>query len=215
VALTATPGLAGPNDFRADVTDFDTGEPVVATGVRLRFEPVGRSQVTSSELDLIQTGSGAWTGNGAQLSLAGVWNVTAQVQAGASTTEVPLVLTTRPPGGQQVSVVSQEGLPDIVTITLAGGRQLQCYLDPGTAGANDVHVTAFDAQGDELPLSDLVVVLTPEGGDPRALPVERITAGHFSAPVDLDAGSYRIDVIASAKDGSILQGWFPQDVTDA
>jgi hypothetical protein len=111
--------------------------------------------------------------------------------------------------------VSQEGLPDIVTITLAGGRQLQCYLDPGTAGANDVHVTAFDAQGDELPLSDLVVVLTPEGGDPRALPVERITAGHFSAPVDLDAGSYRIDVIASAKDGSILQGWFPQDVTDA
>ena len=98
VALTATPGLAGPNDFRADATDFDTGEPVVATGVRLRFEPVGRSQVTFSELDLIQTGSGAWTGNGAQLSLAGVWNVTAQVQAGASTTEAPLVLTTRPPG---------------------------------------------------------------------------------------------------------------------
>ncbi|MFI5392805.1 MAG: copper resistance CopC/CopD family protein, partial [Myxococcota bacterium] len=215
VALTATPGLAGPNDFSADVTDYDTGEPVVATGVRLRFEPVGRSQVATSELDLAQTGSGAWTGSGTQLSLAGVWNVTAQVQSGSSATEVPLVLTTRPPGGQQVSVVSQEGLPDIVTIALTGGLQVQCYLDPGTAGANDVHVTAFDAEGDELPLSDLVVVLTPEGEDPRALPVDRLSAGHFSAPVDVDAGSYRIDVIASAKDGSILQGWFPQDVADA
>ena len=215
VALTATPGLAGPNDFSADVTDYDTGEPVVATGVRLRFEPVGRAQVATSELDLVQTGSGAWTGSGAQLSLAGVWNVTAQVQSGSSTTEVPLVLTTRPPGGQQVSVVSQEGLPDIVTLTLAGGLQFQCYLDPGTAGANDVHVTAFDARGDELPLSDLVVVLTPDGGDPRALPVDRLSKGHFSAPADLDAGSYRIDVIASAKDGSVLQGWFTQDIADA
>jgi hypothetical protein len=150
-----------------------------------------------------------------QLSLAGVWDVTAQVQSGSSTTEVPLVLTTRPPSGQQVSVVSQEGLPDIVTITLAGGLQLQCYLDPGTLERNDVHVTAFDANGEELPLSDLVVVLTPEGGDPRTLPVDRPLAGHFSAPVNVDAGSYRIDVIASAKDGSILQGWFPQDVADA
>ena len=215
VALTATPGVAGPNDFSADVTDYDTGEPIVATGVRLRFEPVGRSQVATSQLDLAQTGSGAWTGNGPQLSLAGVWNVTAQVQVGSTTTEVPLVLTTRPPGGQQVSVVSQEGLPDIVTLTLAGGLQFQCYVDPGTPGGNDVHVTAFDAAGDELPLSDLVVVLTPEGGDPRALPVKRITAGHFSAPVDLDAGSYRIDVIASGKDASVLQGWFTQDIADA
>jgi copper transport protein len=215
VALTATPGVAGPNDFSADVTDYDTGEPIVATGVRLRFEPVGRSQVATSQLDLAQTGSGAWTGNGPQLSLAGVWNVTAQVQVGSTTTEVPLVLTTRPPGGQQVSVVSQEGLPDIVTLTLAGGLQFQCYVDPGTPGGNDVHVTAFDAAGDELPLSDLVVVLTPEGGDPRALPVKRITAGHFSAPVDLDAGSYRIDVIASGKDASVLQAWFTQDIADA
>ena len=125
------------------------------------------------------------------------------------------MLTTRAPGGQQVSVVSQEGLPDIVTLTLAGGLQFQCYVDPGTPGGNDVHVTAFDAAGSELPLSDLVVVLTPEGGDPRALPVERITAGHFSAPVELDAGSYRIDVIASAKDASVLQGWFTQDIADA
>jgi copper transport protein len=214
VALTATPGLAGPNDFSADVTDFDTGEPVVATGVRLRFEPVG-SPVAASELDLAQSGSGGWTGNGTQLSLAGVWNVTVQVQTGSRSTEVPLVLTTRPPGGQQVSVVSQEGLPDIVTLTLAGGLQLQCYVDPGDPGGNDVHVTAFDASGSELPLSDVVVVLTPDDGDPRALPVVRRGTGHFSAAAELDPGSYRIDVIASAKDASVLQGWFTQDIADA
>jgi hypothetical protein len=111
--------------------------------------------------------------------------------------------------------VSQEGLPDIVTLTLAGGLQFQCYVDPGTPGGNDVHVTAFDAAGSELPLSDLVVVITPEGGDPGPLPVDRLSPGHFSAPADLDAGSYRIDVVASAKDGSVVQGWFTQDIADA
>ena len=47
------------------------------------------------------------------------------------------------------------------------------------------------------------------------LPVDRLSKGHFSAPADLGAGSDRIDVIASAKDASVLQGWFTQDIADA
>ena len=198
------------------MTDYDTGEPVVATGVRLRFEPVGRSQVATSELDLVQTGSGAWTGSGAQLSLAGVWNVTAQVQTGSRTTEVPLVLTTRPPGGQQVSVVSQEGLPDIVTLTLAGGLQFQCYLDPGTAGANDVHVTAFDAarfENSRCPIWSSCSRPTA-GIHGRSRSTDSRQATSRPRPTSTP-GSYRIDVVASAKDGSVLQGWFTQDIADA
>ena len=138
------------------------------------------------------------------------------MQTGSRTTEVPLVLTTRAPGGQQVSVVSQEGLPDIVTLTLAGGLQFQCYVDPGTPGGNDVHVTAFDAAGSELPLSELVVVLTPEGGDPRALPGQpplprpllRPGRPRRAAPTGSTSSP-------RPRTASVLQGWFTQDIADA
>ncbi len=104
-----------------------------------------------------------------------------------------------------------------MTITLAGGLQFQSYIDPGTAGANDVHVTAFDAQGDELPLKDLLVIVTPDGGDPQVLDATLFSPGapgHFSAPADLDAGDWRVDVIATGEDGSVLQGWFDQTIGD-
>jgi copper transport protein len=212
VELTATPGTPGRNEFRVEVNDFDSGDPLTASAVTLRFEPVGRPNVQQSQLDLTRTGDGGWTGSGTQLSLAGVWNVTALVQTGARATEVPLTLVTRAPGGQRTSVASQAGLPDITTITLASGQQIQAYADPGTAGPNEVHVTAFDASGQELPLKDMLVVATPNGGDPRALDEKRLTAGHFSAAADLTAGEWRFDIVATSKDGQVLQVWFNQGI---
>ncbi len=215
VRLTASPGTPGPNDFDVRVTDFDSGVDAVATGVSLSFEPVGRPGIQSSQLDLRQSGSGAWVGEGTPLSLAGVWDVTTLVEIGARGVEVPLTLVTDAPGGQRISVTDVDELPDIVTITLAGGRQLQSYIDPGTAGVNDVHVTAFDAQGEELALSDLVVIMTPDDGEPRVLDAAQLspgTPGHFTAPADLDPGEWRVDVIATGEDGSVLQGWFDQTI---
>jgi copper transport protein len=212
VTLTATPGTPGPNGFRVEVDDFDTGAPLVADAVTLRLEPVGRPQVTASALDLTEAEPGTWTGRGTQLSLAGVWDADVRVQAGATGTDIPLTLVTAVPGGQRISVSKGEGLPDIVTMTLAGGVQLQSYIDPGTAGSNDVHVTAFDAQGDELPLRDLLVVVAPEGGSPRALEAERLTPGHFSSPAELSQGAWRVDIVATGKDGTVLQSSFDQTI---
>jgi copper transport protein len=215
VGLTATPGTPGRNDFRVEVTDFDTDAPLAATAVTLRFEPVGRPNVQQSQLDLTRAGDGAWTGSGTQLSIAGVWNITAVVETGARASEVPLTLVTRAAGGQQTSVASQAGLPDITTITLASGQQIQAYADPGTAGDNEVHVTAFDAGGQELPLQDMLVVATPDGGNARALDATRLTPGHFSAPADLTAGRWRFDIVATSKDGEVLQVWFDQSIGQA
>jgi copper transport protein len=211
VSLTATPGAPGPNGFEARVTNFDTGDPLQATAVTLDFEPVGRPGVQNSQLDLREMGSGVWAGDGTQLSLAGVWDVRTLVQTGARATEVQLTLVTRAPGGQTTSVATSGELR-IVTITLGGGVQLQSYLDPDAPGANDVHVTAFDRGGDELPLAGLLVVATPEGGEPMALDATRLSAGHFSADADLDAGAWRFDLVATAKDGTVLQGWFDQTI---
>ena len=59
------------------------------------------------------------------------------------------------------------GQPTLYTFTLPGGQQLQAYNDPGSAGTNQLHVTAFDAQGQELPLQSVSVVATPPGGGPE------------------------------------------------
>lgn len=212
VSLAATPGTPGPNLFRLRVVDYDSGEPAEATAVSLTFEPVGRPEVNPSSLDLRAGEPGTWVGDGSQLSLAGVWNVTALVQSGSRGTEVPMTLVTGNPGGQQETVSQQEGLPDVVTITLSEGVQLQSYVDPGEAGANEVHVTAFDASGSELPLADLVLVATPSQGSPEALDANRLTPGHFSAPADLDGGEWRFDIVATDEDGGVLQGSYEQTI---
>jgi copper transport protein len=208
VRLAATPGTAGPNDFEVEITDFDTGEPVPATAVSLRFEPVGR-QVNGSQLELVRSATGSWTGHGTQLSLAGVWEVTVLAESGSRGTQVPLTLVTSVPGGQKVDTVSQAGVPDIITMTFSGGQQLQCYIDDGS---EELHITAFDPAGDELPLSDVLVIATPEGGDPQVLDSTRFGAGHFTAEADVGTGTSRFDVVATGKDGAVLQGWFEQEL---
>src|SRR4029450_4220570 len=49
VSLTATPGSPGPNAFRALVTDYDTGAPLDADGVTLRFVSVTHPELPASQ----------------------------------------------------------------------------------------------------------------------------------------------------------------------
>ena len=138
-----------------------------------------------------------------------MWDITALVEAGSRGTEVALTLVTAIPGGQRNEIVSQQGLPDITTITFDDGTQLQSYVD---ADSEELHITAFDAEGAELPLSEILVVATPEGGDPQVLDSTRFGAGHFTADADLATGSWRFDVVAVGKDGAVLQGSFEQEL---
>ena len=101
VSLVITPGTAGPNGFDVDVTDFDSGAPLDATDVSLRFEPVGIAGVGASTLDLMHHGD-RWMGNGSQVSIAGVWTITVVVQTASSGTEIPLTLVTSDPGSDRV-----------------------------------------------------------------------------------------------------------------
>ncbi len=103
VSLVITPGAAGPNGFDVDVTDFDSGAPLDATDVSLRFEPVGIAGVGASTLDLMHHGD-RWMGNGSQVSIAGVWTITVVVQTASSGTEIPLTLVTSPPGSGRVGL---------------------------------------------------------------------------------------------------------------
>lgn len=211
VTLTATPGTPGPNAFGLSLADYDTGAPLPATGVTLRFVPAGRPGVAPSELALKADGE-AWTGAGTNLSLSGAWEITARVLRGARTTEVPLTLSLRAPD-QQVSVSSPTpGQPTLYTVTLPEGEQLQVYNDPGSAGANQLHLTAFDAQGQELPLAAATMVAMADEGTAQVLDATRFGPGHFVASVDLTTGLWHFDLAATAKDGTVLAATVDQTI---
>ena len=204
VELTVTPGVAGPNTFEARVVDFDDDTPIEAHEVLLQLAPIGPLDVEATSLPLEPQGDGMWMAEGTQLSLAGAWQAVVRVVAEARTTEVPLVVVTRAPPVEP-TVARQEGLPDVATFALPSGEQLQIYIDPGTTGPNELHVTAFDAQGLELPLASMVAVASMHDGEATALEAMQLTPGHFSAPVDVEPGTWRFDVVAGTEQGGVLQ----------
>ncbi len=208
VRLLVTPGTVGPNAFVATVRDFDTAEPVDAQRVSLDFELPGRPEV-SALLELEPRDDGTWAAEGTPLSLPGAWEVTVLIEHHSGSVEVPLEV--RPRTEQRIEVSRVEGQPNLTTIHLAGGLQLQSYVDPGITGrTNQVHVTAFDASGTELPLARISVVAEPPSGEPVELELIEFSPGHVAANLELEPGTWGFRIDAEAEDGSILFGTFEQ-----
>jgi len=202
--LEVSPGMAGFNTFKATVTDFDTGAPLAAaTGVSLRFLFPGRSDVGSSRLDLPSTAPGIFSATGSNLSLVGAWQVTALVVNGSASVEVPFELITRT-AKSTVDVNAVAGLPTIYTVHLSAGRSVQVYLDPGKAGADEVHATFFDAAGTELPVTSIAMVLGPSDGAGSILKPRQLEPGHFVADATLVSGTYSLSLAGPAPNGDQL-----------
>lgn len=210
VRLEIDPGTVGPNTFVAEITDFDTREPVDARRVTLRFDLPERPNV-ASELELEADQTGTWRARGTALSIAGTWTVTVLVEEGEGSVEVPLEVTPRIPE-PRIEVSRQPGLPDVYTIFLQEGLTIQAYVDPGVPGqTNQVHVTAFDPDGMELPLRSAVVFVDPPSGEPFRPELLRGGPGHFIANIGLETGgTWSFDIRAEARDGRDLAGSFEQ-----
>lgn len=209
VRLEISPGTVGPNAFVAEITDFDTGEPVDARRVTLTFSLPDRPEV-GSELGLELGENGSWQAGGTALALDGTWDVTVLVEGATGSVEVPLEVTPTPPE-QRVEVSRIEGQPDIYTITLADEVSIQAYVDPGQPGQpNQVHVTAFDADGDELPLHHAMLQITPPSGTPIEPELMQLSPGHFVANVDVEAGTSSFEISVLTADGRDLVATFEQ-----
>jgi hypothetical protein len=208
--LAVTPGEPGPNRFALQVSDFDTGEPLAIDRAVLRFDTPSRPQIPTSRLELTADGD-RWTAEGAQLSVPGAWVVTAAIEQGSEGTEIPLVVVVPDPGQtDQVSAAPDQ--PTIHTISYPGGQQLQVYLDPDVAGPAQVHLTAFDDQGNELPVRDLRIVAIPPEGSPQTLSPQRFSPGHFVTPVELTEGTWSFVIVADTRAGDALTATFDQTV---
>ena len=217
VRLEITPGTVGQNRFRTEVSDYDTHDPVPATRVALRFDLPEQPGLGASTQELRREGPGTWTTTSTALSIEGRWNVVVLVQTDAGATEVPLVVQARAPAtaaapsGAQTSVARTPGLPDLYTITLPDGSSVQAYLDPARPGRAEVHFTAFDADGRELPLTSAEATATSASGS-RPLRLLRLSPGHFTGNVRLTAGPWSFSLDATAKEGAAVSVSFEQEV---
>ena len=197
--LVATPGGAGQNRFDLALRDYDTGQPVDASDASLRFQLVSQSGVAPSTLALQRTGAGALTGSGANLSIDGIWELTATVTSSGGTVEVPLLAATVVPAQPVQSLVSP-GLPTIYTSQLGAAGSAQVYLDPGGPGQNELHVTFFDQAGTELPTQSATIAVFPAEGPGAVLPPRMLEPGHFVATIDAVAGALTVDVVSPLPD---------------
>jgi putative copper export protein len=193
--LVATPGAAGLNTFDLALTDYDSGAAVNASAVALRFQLQSQSGVAPSTLDLQPAGPGRFSASGANLSIDGIWQVTATVTTGGAAVDVPFLVATTVPA-QPVQTSVSPGLPTISIVQLGSAGSAQVYLDPGGPGQNQLHVTFFDPAGMELPTQSATIAVFPPAGDAAVLPPRMLEPGHFVATIDAVAGALAVDVLS-------------------
>jgi copper transport protein len=215
VTLTATPGAPGLNRFTVAVRDDDTGAPVAADAVSLTLSSITRPEVPPVSLDLARQGD-LWATTSSALSLAGTWTAAVQVLAGATATDVPATLVTRDPAASSSTSPPTADIPTVTTTTFPGGAQLQTFVDPAAAGAAQVHVTAYAADGSELSITDPAVVAIPPSGQPQLLDLLKAGKGHVVGNVLTTPGDWRFDVACvEAVTGATLQATIERSVTGA
>jgi hypothetical protein len=95
VRLEVSSGSVGFNDFTVILTDDNTGSRISDATVALGFLFTGPETIGTSSLRLTSLGNGNYSAIGGNLSLAGTWSITAQVETTMWTFDVPLKLTTR------------------------------------------------------------------------------------------------------------------------
>jgi len=200
VAVTVMPAEPGPNLFRVAVTAYGTETQAGADAVTLQLRSVTRPEVPSATIELRPDGDG-WVAQALDPSVDGTYRLSVEVQTGASVTDVPLTLITRSSGA--ITTAPAPGGDTVAVATFKDGVRLQAASS--AASPTQVHITAFAADGTELPLRDLVLVASPEAGAPERLVVQRFTAGHFAATAALAPGTWTLDAVATTRDGRTYQ----------
>jgi hypothetical protein len=181
--LVVTPGGAGANAFDLAVTDYDSGAPVDASAAKLGFAIDSLAGVGKSTLNLAPDAAGRFSASGPNLSIDGIWTITATVTVPGGAVDVPLVIATKV-ADQPVEELVSPGLPTIYSVSLGALGTAQVYLDPGGEGQNELHATFFDAAGTELPIPTATMALTLADGSGGLATARQLEPGHFVATVD-------------------------------
>ena len=137
VQLTAASDQPGPNRFVVRALDYDSGQPVPANRVSLRFTPLDDPGVEPSTLSLTRAADNSWEGSGANLAFAGRWQVTALVERDGDAVEAPMEIETRSPP-PFVSILRVPGQPPEDTVQVKGAGHVRFSPRPERAGRSEV-----------------------------------------------------------------------------
>ena len=202
--LTADSPEPGPNRFVVRLTEIMTGDPIGAGRVRLRFTPLDDPDVDATALRLSRLPAGGWAGTGDNLVFDGRWRVTVELERPGGSVEIPLRLEARGPA-QTVSIQRIPGEPVLYTVEADIRHLIRFSPIPERPGENRLYVSAYDAIGDEQPLTRLVVTTRAGKGETRTWPVRRLDAGRFVADIELAEGKNTLAGVARTTDGTRLR----------
>jgi copper transport protein len=200
--LQISPGNAGPNGFEIRLVGYDSTKPVDARAVTLDFTLPGNSDIDRSSLAMQPSGDGRWVASGPNLSVIGMWSVTATVEKSSGAVSIPFRVAAGV-AGQQIQVIATAGQPTIYTITTPANDVIQTYTDPGQPGFNELHITIFDSTGAELAIDTLRVTASGPNDSEKRLEARRFSSGHFVLDADLTQGQWTFTIAATAADRSI------------
>ena len=161
-------------------------------------------------LELSAGEPGTYEGTGPNLAFDGRWEVTVLIEEEGDAVEVPLELDLPIPE-QLISVVAIPGKPPEYTLQTTGGY-IRVSPHPQEPGPSKVLVSFFTEF--QAPSSMREATLVAELGDEPAeqVPLRRLSASEFAADLELEEGTSRLTVVALARDGTRLRGYFDLDV---
>jgi hypothetical protein len=192
-----------------DVADYDSGEPVAAERVAIRFSYLGGAAVQESSLELRPAGDGEYRATGSNLSIGGPYELTVLVQRGADAVEVPLQIATL---CEAIEIPGQGNQPTIHTVEIPETGSVEGYLIHLGGAQYEVHFTFLDVEGREIPVEgDPSMLAWREGSDPVSLRPDPLSDGHYLAFARLPSGEWRFDGAASGG-GNSLAGCFEQSL---
>ena len=206
--LEVDPGVPGQNRFLLRVEDFDSGEPVAADAVTLRFTPVGRPEIGETSLALPSTDEdGVYEAAGSNLSTSGPWGAVAVIQRGADAVEVPFELATL---CETQTVEGQGDEPTIHLFEPPTGGSTEGYIIPLGGGRTEIHFTFIDPSGAEQRVDDISITAFRPGEGVRSLEPLQLTKGHYLAEAELDPGEWRFDSAITTATGEPASGCFEE-----
>jgi copper transport protein len=193
IRLTTASPAPGPNRF---VLHVEAGVPPARA--RLRFTPIDDPGVRPTTLDLRREGRAAYAATGGNLVFDGRWRIDAQLDRST----IPLELDAEGPE-QFLSILHPPGRPPQYTHLIPRLGFLR-VTPQRTAGR--VEIRAFDIFQSVAHVSSLVLTHT-RGGTTRAIPVQRLGRGRYTARLALGKND-RLAVIAHLAGGTRLRSVF-------
>lgn len=202
--LTVAPDTAGFNTFTLGINDYETSKPVKVDGTKITFHYTDSSTVGDSSLRLDHQADGSYKAQGANMAVVGHWLLTINVSSGVKSVDVPvdLVTQTQP---QPTASQAFKGSPTVYTVSLAGGRTVQIYIEPARLGKAEFHATFFDPQGAEAKMATFNSMgFRLPGGSASLLAFRQLSQGHFVADAPATKGMYSFSIAGTTADGTAL-----------